>query len=64
MDRLKKQCKKYNIDFMTAPYDLDYVDKVNKYIPAYKNGDITWLEIIKKIAKKKTSNYCYWSIFA
>ncbi len=52
---LKKQCKKYNIDFMTAPYDLDYVDKVNKYIPAYKigSGDITWLEIIKKIANKK-----------
>ena len=40
---------------MTAPYDLEYVDQVNKYIPAYKigSGDITWLEIIKKIAKKK-----------
>ena len=48
------ECKKYNIDFMTAPYDLDYVDKVNKYIPAYKigSGDITWKEIIIKIAKK------------
>lgn len=52
---LKEQCKKFNIDFMTAPYDLQYVDKVNKFIPAYKigSGDITWLEIIKKIAKKK-----------
>ena len=52
---LQKQCKKFNIDFMTAPYDLDYVDQVNKFIPAYKigSGDITWLEIIKKIAKKK-----------
>jgi N-acetylneuraminate synthase len=40
---------------MTAPYDLQYVDRVNKFIPAYKigSGDITWLEIISKIAKKK-----------
>jgi len=51
---LKKECKKNNIDFFTAPYDLKLVDKVNKYVPAYKigSGDITWLEIIKKIAKK------------
>ena len=40
---------------MTAPYDLDYVDDVNIYISAYKigSGDITWTEIIKKIAQKK-----------
>ena len=52
--KLKKECNKYNIDFLTAPYDLDYVDKVHKYIPAYKigSGDITWKEIIVKIAKK------------
>lgn len=52
---LKKECKKYKIDFLTSPYDLDYVDKVEKYICAYKigSGDITWLEIIKKISKKK-----------
>jgi len=51
---LKKTCQKYNIDFMTAPYDLDYVDEVDKYISAYKigSGDITWIEIIQKIAKK------------
>ena len=52
---LKAECKKNKIDFMTAPYDLDYVDMVNKYIPAYKigSGDITWKEIVIKIAKKK-----------
>jgi len=52
--KLKEECKKNNIDFLTSPYDLDYVDKVNKYIPAYKigSGDITWKEIIIKIAKK------------
>ena len=51
---LKKECKKNNIDFFTAPYDLNLVDEVNKYVPTYKigSGDITWLEIIKKIAKK------------
>ena len=51
---LQKECKKNNIDFLTSPYDLDYVDYVDKYIPAYKigSGDITWKEIIIKIAKK------------
>ena len=52
---LKKECKRNKIDFLTAPYDLNYVDEVNKYISAYKigSGDITWREIIIKIAKKK-----------
>ena len=57
--QLKKECKKNNIDFLTAPYDLDYVDSVNKFISAYKigSGDITWKEIIIKIAKKKFPQY-------
>jgi N-acetylneuraminate synthase len=52
---LKKEADRCKIDFMTAPYDLNYVDMVNKYICAYKigSGDITWKEIINKIAKKK-----------
>ena len=52
---LRKECKKCKIDFLTSPYDLDYVDKVEKYIPAFKigSGDITWKEILIKIAKKK-----------
>ncbi len=52
---LNKECIKNKIDFFTAPYDLDYVDKVNKYVPAYKigSGDITWHDIICKIAKKR-----------
>ena len=51
---LEIECKKNRIDFLTAPYDLSYVDRVNKFIPAYKigSGDITWNEIITKIAKK------------
>ena len=52
--QLAKECKKNNIDFMTSPYDLSYVDMVNKYVCAYKigSGDITWHEIIEKIARK------------
>jgi len=52
---LKKECIKNRIDYMTAPYDLDYVDEVKKDIVAYKigSGDITWKKIIKKISKKK-----------
>ena len=51
---LIKTCKKYKIDFFTSPYDLDYVDSLDKYLCAYKigSGDITWTEIIEKIAKK------------
>ncbi len=53
-EELRKECQKNNIDFLTAPYDLDYVNDVEKYISAYKigSGDITWKEIIIKIAKK------------
>lgn len=51
---LFEECKKNKIDFMTAPYDLSYVDQLNKYICAYKigSGDITWKEILIKISKK------------
>ena len=53
-NELQKECKKCKIDFLTSPYDLGYVDIVNKFIPAYKigSGDITWKEILIKIAKK------------
>lgn len=53
--KLRLECKKNKIDFMTAPYDLDYVNSVYKYMDAYKigSGDITWIEIINKIAKKR-----------
>ncbi len=54
-NELKKTCKKYNIDFFTSPYDLNYVDDLNEDVCAFKigSGDITWLEIIDKISKKK-----------
>ena len=51
---LYKFSKENKIDFFTAAYSPELVDKVNKFVPAYKigSGDITDHEIIKKIAKK------------
>lgn len=51
---LKQACDKAGITFLTAPYALDLVDAVDPYIPAYKigSGDITWTEILSKIAGK------------
>ena len=44
--------------FFTSPYDLELVDYVDKYVPAYKIGsrDITYLEIVNKIASKKAGD--------
>ena len=52
---LENECKKFKIDFLTSPYDLNYINEVNKYIPAYKigSGDITWEQALTKIAKKR-----------
>ena len=43
---------RYN--FFTSPYDLEIIDIIDKLIPAYKigSGDITYIDIIKKIASK------------
>ena len=51
---LKDTCKKANIPFFTTPYSLEVVDYINEFVPAFKigSGDITWLEIILKVAKK------------
>ena len=53
--KLHKFCKKVGIDFFTSPYSMELVDHVDRYVPAYKigSGDITWLEIIKYISKKR-----------
>ena len=52
---LRLECKKNKIDFFTAPYDIDYVKSVYNYVDAYKigSGDISWLDIVKEISKKK-----------
>ena len=52
---LYNHCKKLKIEFMTSPYALDIVDEINPYVNAIKigSGDITWNDILIKIAKKK-----------
>jgi len=53
-ESLKVACEEANIHFLTTPYNLEVVDYVDQFIPAYKigSGDITWLDLIKKIASK------------
>ena len=52
---LKETCDKAGIPFFTTPYALDIVDEINDSVPAYKigSGDITWLEMIEKVASKQ-----------
>tara|TARA_B100000989_G_C19526808_1_gene467344 strand:- start:1755 stop:2825 length:1071 start_codon:yes stop_codon:yes gene_type:complete len=52
--KLKKECQKNNIEFLTSPYSIKLVDFVNPYLEAFKigSGDITWHEIIEHIASK------------
>ena len=51
---LANYCKKIGIEFMTSPYAINIVDEINPYVRAIKigSGDLTWLDILKKIASK------------
>jgi len=53
-EELVATCNAARIAFFTSPYDLDMVDLIDPYVPAYKvgSGDITWLESIRKMAGK------------
>ncbi len=53
-EELKSTCAKAGIPFFTTPYALDVVDYMDDHVPAYKigSGDITWLEMIERVAKK------------
>lgn len=52
---LKACCQEAGIDFLSTPYDFEAVNMLNNYVEAYKigSGDITWLEMVKHVAKKK-----------
>ena len=52
---LKETCDRVGIPFFTTPYALDVVDFMDPFVPAYKigSGDITWLEMIEKVAHKQ-----------
>lgn len=51
---LRQACDEAGLAFLTSPYSLDLVDYVNQFVPAFKvgSGDITWLEIIERMASK------------
>lgn len=51
---LFEECEKADIHFFTSPYDLNLVDHVDPYVPAYKigSGDVTWSKMLKYIASK------------
>lgn len=50
--KLAAHAKAIDIEFMSAPYDLDAVSHLNPYMSAFKvgSGDINWLEELKFIA--------------
>ena len=60
-ETLYETCQKADIDFFTSPYDINEIDFIDKYVPAYKvgSGDITFHKIIEKMA---TCFSCYWCI--
>ncbi|QDE30504.1 N-acetylneuraminate synthase family protein [Shewanella polaris] len=51
---LVETCKHAGVEFFTSPYSTSLVDYVDEYVPAFKvgSGDITWPEIINKMASK------------
>ena len=51
---LKAECDKAGITFFSAPYDVEAIDMLDPFMPAYKvgSGDITWLESIERMAAK------------
>lgn len=52
---LAETCRQVGIHFFSAPYDLEAIDMLDKFMPAYKvgSGDITWHEALVKMAAKK-----------
>ncbi len=52
---LKKESDRLGIHFFSAPYDLEAIEMLDQYVPAYKigSGDIDWWESIEKMSLKK-----------
>jgi len=54
-ESLFNTCKKYNIEYLTAPYDSEVIPYLNKFLCAWKigSGDITWHDNVIKMAQTK-----------
>jgi len=50
---LKETCTAAGIDFFTSPYDINDLDYINQFVPAFKvgSGDITYHQIVLAMAK-------------
>jgi N-acetylneuraminate synthase len=53
--QLKDECRKAGIHYATSPYDFASVDWADNFVDFFKigSGDITWLEICCRMAKKE-----------
>ncbi|HLD49847.1 MAG TPA: N-acetylneuraminate synthase family protein [bacterium] len=54
-EALAEAAKKEQIDFFSAPYDLEAIEMLDPYVMAYKvgSGDINWEESLQRMASKK-----------
>jgi len=52
-EELKSFCEERDITFFSTPYDLDIVDHLNAFVPAFKigSGDVAWEAMLEKVAK-------------
>ena len=50
---LKETCDEAGIDYFTAPYDLELIEKLSPFVCAWKlgSGDITWHDEIERLAR-------------
>ena len=51
---LAEHARDIDIEFMSAPYDLEAVDHLNPFVNAFKvgSGDVNWIEELRYIAAK------------
>ncbi len=51
---LREHCDKVGIEYFTSPYDIESIELVDPYVPAYKigSGDITFTAVLEHMAKK------------
>jgi len=52
-EELKTFCQDRSITFFSTPYDLDIVDHLDGFVPAFKigSGDIAWEAMLEKVSK-------------
>ena len=52
-EELKKTCVENDIEFLTSPYDIDLLYKLNTFINAVKigSGDITWHHLLREASQ-------------